>query len=140
MRKRATALVFRGNRVLLVRDRGHKKFSLPGGGVEFRESVLTACIRELHEELGVEVVKIHRVSDADFRGKLNYHHTCLVEFRGKPRINRSGELAEYIWWDHEDEGPSRYRHVEQIIFKAKRKHWGENSTSIISCSAPSELC
>ena len=46
-RQRATALVVREGRYLLVRDKGHDKYSLPGGGMEQGEAALTAACREL---------------------------------------------------------------------------------------------
>jgi ADP-ribose pyrophosphatase YjhB (NUDIX family) len=47
MRIRGTAVVFRNGKVLLVRDNGHHRFSLPGGGVKHNEPPLAAAIREL---------------------------------------------------------------------------------------------
>ena len=43
MRQRATAVVVRNGAVLLVRDRGHRKFSLPGGGIHRGEAVADAA-------------------------------------------------------------------------------------------------
>ena len=54
---RAAALVVRDDRVLLVRqDRmGESYWLLPGGGVHFGESLHDALVRELHEELALDV-------------------------------------------------------------------------------------
>jgi 8-oxo-dGTP pyrophosphatase MutT (NUDIX family) len=48
---RATALIVRNNKILLVRDRGRHDYSMPGGGIKPRESTIQACIREVEEEL-----------------------------------------------------------------------------------------
>lgn len=51
------AVIFRGAEVLLIK-RGKAPFSgawsIPGGGLEFGESVETAILREIREETGVE--------------------------------------------------------------------------------------
>lgn len=57
MRKRATALIVRDNKVLLLRrnkpDREYYVF--PGGGVEENETPEEALIREIKEELSLQV-------------------------------------------------------------------------------------
>jgi ADP-ribose pyrophosphatase YjhB (NUDIX family) len=116
LRKRATAVIFKGGCVLLVRDIGHKSFSLPGGGIHRHEPVLSACVREIQEELSVEVVKIHRIPNADFRGSFSKHHACLVVYEGELQLRKS-ELSEFIWWNCKDDIP-RYRHVDFIVRKS----------------------
>ena len=57
MRIRGTAVVFRDGKVLLVRDRGKYKFSLPGGGTKRNEPSISSAVRELYEELGMRARK-----------------------------------------------------------------------------------
>ena len=45
LRRRATAVVTREGKVLLVRDKGKHHFSLPGGGVHHGEPSLIAVAR-----------------------------------------------------------------------------------------------
>jgi 8-oxo-dGTP pyrophosphatase MutT (NUDIX family) len=66
-RVRGTALVFRDNAVLLVRDRGQTAFSLPGGKHDKGEALLCTAVRELHEELGMRVWKAERIYRCDRR-------------------------------------------------------------------------
>ncbi len=49
-RQRATAIVERDGRVLLVRDKWRPAFMLPGGGIDEGESPEVAIERELREE------------------------------------------------------------------------------------------
>jgi 8-oxo-dGTP diphosphatase len=53
-----SAVIFRAGRVLLLRrakSPGHGFWSLPGGRVEFGESLHTALAREVDEEAGLEI-------------------------------------------------------------------------------------
>jgi 8-oxo-dGTP diphosphatase len=84
MRSRATAIIFRDSRVLLVKDKGKDKYSLPGGGINHNEPSVSAAAREVHEELGLHVSMVKRLENCDFRGAFNNHRVCLVEAEGEP--------------------------------------------------------
>jgi 8-oxo-dGTP pyrophosphatase MutT (NUDIX family) len=119
MRKRATGIVTGEGRVLLVRDIGSDKYSLPGGGLSeadrylytskgwhqqdaayvlhgvYRYSTMLAVIRELREETGLQA------SEAKFL----FHHTTpyrsvyLIENpRGEVRLQLE-EVDAFVWWD-----------------------------------------
>lgn len=45
-------------------ERGHPAWTLPGGGVEFEESLAQALVREVYEETGYEVVAGPIVGDS----------------------------------------------------------------------------
>jgi 8-oxo-dGTP pyrophosphatase MutT (NUDIX family) len=51
----ALALIWFENRVLLVRNSYQPRWSAPGGSVEKGESALDAVVREISEEIGVQV-------------------------------------------------------------------------------------
>ena len=112
-RQRATALVVRDGRYLLVRDKGHDKYSLPGGGMEDGEAALTAACRELGEELGMKAHRAERLFDYTNEGSFNDHKVVLVFAGGEPRIN-DRELESFRWWDGR-ERLSVYPHVTSII-------------------------
>jgi hypothetical protein len=117
-RMRATAVVFKGGKVLLVKDRGKHHYSLPGGGINRKESTAEAAKRELIEELGLRSEKIIRLRKCDFKGSVNKHKICLVETNGEPHI-RGHELDSYIWWNMKDD-ISVFKHVRVIIGRVKR--------------------
>lgn len=129
VRKRATAIVIGDRRVLLVRDRGSSRYSLPGGGTSradrelytgkgwheqgtvyvphdvYKYSTRSAVIRELKEETGL------RATDAKFlfhhRTPFNRHSVYLVnEVNGDVKLQRS-ELDRFEWWDGKDHMPLR---------------------------------
>jgi 8-oxo-dGTP pyrophosphatase MutT (NUDIX family) len=115
MRQRGTAIVIRHGNVLLVRDKGHHKFSLPGGGIHEGEPAVSAAARELYEELGLHVTSVKRLRECDFKGSLSEHKVCLIEANGEPRL-RGHELDKFIWWDMKT--PIQlYSHVTNILKK-----------------------
>jgi 8-oxo-dGTP pyrophosphatase MutT (NUDIX family) len=117
MRQRGTAIVIKYGKVLLVRDRGHHKFSLPGGGIHEGEPVVSAAARELYEELGLHITSVKRVRKCDFKGSLSEHKVCLIEANGEPHL-RGKELDKFIWWDMKTPIPI-YSHVIYILKKLK---------------------
>ena len=112
-RQRATALVVRDGRYLLVRDKGHDNYSLPGGGMEQGEAALTAACRELGEELGMQAYRAERLFDYTSEESFNDHKVVLVLAGGEPRIN-DRELESFRWWDGRERLPL-YPHVTSII-------------------------
>lgn len=114
-RARVTAVILREGKVLLVRDRGLDRYSLPGGGIHKGEPINSAVTRELREELGLKVTKITRLRDNDFNGAVNNHRVCLIEVSGEPRI-KGRELDRFKWWDMREPVPA-YAHVEGILSK-----------------------
>jgi len=110
--------VFKHDKVLLVRDRGHHKFSLPGGGINKGEPVVSAASRELYEELGLNTVKAARLRYCDFKGSMSLHKVCLVEVAGAPRL-KGHELNKFVWWDMKSQIPV-YAHVTHILKRLKQ--------------------
>lgn len=52
---RTCALIVRGGKLLLLRDSPEGHWYLPGGRVRFGETVEDAALREVEEELGIQV-------------------------------------------------------------------------------------
>ncbi|MCH8293612.1 NUDIX domain-containing protein [Candidatus Poribacteria bacterium] len=52
-RRRGTAIVETDQGILVVADRGSRRFLLPGGGTKRNEPRIEAAIRELREETGL---------------------------------------------------------------------------------------
>jgi 8-oxo-dGTP pyrophosphatase MutT (NUDIX family) len=117
MRQRGVAVVVRHGKVLLVRDRGKHRFSLPGGAVKKGEPTVSAAARELYEELGLTATKVTRLRDRDFRGAVSIHKVCLVEANGEPHL-RGQELDKFMWWDTKTPVPV-YAHVRYIVRKMR---------------------
>lgn len=112
-RLRATAVVMRGGAVLLVRDRGAKAYSLPGGRRERGETATEAAARELGEELGMRAVRVRRLERCDYESRHNLHQVSLVESLDEPRL-ADGELEAFMWWDRR-EPIAAFDHVRAIL-------------------------
>ncbi len=117
-RQRATALVVRDGRYLLVKERGRDMYSLPGGGIDRGEAVLTAACREIGEELGLRAYEAKRLFDHATEQGSTLHKVVLVLAGGTPRIN-DGELDSFRWWDG-GESLKMFPHVSGIVGKYER--------------------
>jgi len=63
-KNRAAAIIIRNGKLLLFHRQkpGKDYYILPGGGVELEESFEEACIREVKEETGLEVLALQLAS------------------------------------------------------------------------------
>ena len=95
-RKRATVVAEQDGKFLIVREKGSKRWSLPGGGIERGESELRAAVRELEEETRLTPTK----ADYLFRheGATQDHHVVSISASGKVHLQKK-ELAAFKWWD-----------------------------------------
>lgn len=119
-RYRATALVIRNDKVLLVRDKGIQKYSMPGGEINPKETTLMAGIRELYEETKLRTVSAERLRYCDFEGQRAKHKVCLLRVEGNVHINHK-ELDGYIWWDMKKHTPKQ-GHVNKILHEYKKRN------------------
>ena len=99
-RRRATVIAECDGYVLLIKEKGAHRYSLPGGGIERGESILEAALRELREETKLSVVKAERLFDHE--GATQDHKVVWASVRGNVQIQRK-ELSEYKWWNRKDE-------------------------------------
>jgi len=92
----------RGDEVLLIK-RGREplkgKWSIPGGKLDFGESVRDAALRELKEETGVEA-RITRLIDV-VDSVMDGHHFVLIDFEaewisGEPVADDDAAAAEFV--------------------------------------------
>jgi mutator protein MutT len=100
------AIILRGDEILLVK-RGHEpamgKWSVPGGSVEFGETLEQAAKREVMEETGleIEVGDVAGVTDLVVRkeGEITFHYVLIDYFAtaipGEPVAG--SDAAECRW-------------------------------------------
>ncbi len=99
-RNRATALVFRDGKLLLVRERGAKHWSLPGGGMKKGEDAVAAAIRELGEE--TKLVATSATYLFRYESLSQHHHVCCLQAEGTVELLKE-EIGDYRWWNGESQ-------------------------------------
>ena len=104
IRRRATALVARDGRLLLLREPDDDLFDLPGGGVQDGEPPSAAAARELREETGLAARRMDYLFDyCEFFGEQGIDHWGQVHsvFRvdATGEVTLSDEHCELAWWD-----------------------------------------
>jgi 8-oxo-dGTP diphosphatase len=95
LRERATAVLIRHGRILLMRGPSLEAYLMPGGGIEAGETPVEAVARELREETGLVANRLEFL----FRWEsvTNRHHAFLIEAPGEASL--SDEVVSLIWWD-----------------------------------------
>ena len=82
--------------VALLRRRvlGVRYWEVPGGHVEAGESLEQAAVREIDEELGLDVAGARRLRNA---GAVRIHHLYLADVTGRPELRMSGPEVSRGW-------------------------------------------
>ena len=82
--------VLRRRRGLFIAQRSCGRWEFPGGKIEFRESHTDALVRELREELGIEVLGNPRHLCTHEGDKFSVHVYEVLEWAGEP-VGREGQ-------------------------------------------------
>ncbi len=109
MRYRATAIILQNEKLLVIHRQkpGQDYYTLPGGGVELDETFEEACIREVKEETGLEVISLRLVRKFySFEREEAYfvvQVTAGEPVLGGPEVERRSPTNQYIfeWVDAE---------------------------------------
>ena len=116
LRPRATGVVLQDGKVLLVRDHGHHRYSLPGGGIHRGEPAISAVARELYEETGLVADSIEWIKDHP--SKTQNHKVFLIS-KHHGNVRRKSEIDCFIWWDGKEDVPT-FSHVRDILARMLR--------------------
>lgn len=101
------SVIQNSERILLCRMKGEDFYFLPGGHVEFGESVNAALIREIKEELGANVIENDFLGAVEniYQDKQQTHHEVNLVFEvelDKENIRVLEDHIEFHWVKVED--------------------------------------
>jgi len=87
MSKRAVGVMIKNNKILLMRrvKNGQEYYVFPGGGVEQNESIKTAVIREIEEELSISPKIEKLLFEIENQGRKEYYF-LIKEFSDQPKL------------------------------------------------------
>lgn len=102
-------MIFRDGCVLLGKRRGAHgadTWALPGGHLEFGESIQRCAQREVLEETGIVVLRVRNAAFTnDFFEKERLHYVTLFvvaeEWSGTPAVMEPSKCKEWAWFDWE---------------------------------------
>ena len=114
-------LYVKEGKIMSTRSKGKDKYYIPGGKRELNESDTDTLVREVKEELSVDIIpesmKLYGVFEAQAHGKaagVLVRMTCyMADFSGI--LKADSEIAEIVWLtcaDIENVSP-----VDKLIFK-----------------------
>ena len=101
-------LFIKDNKLLLVKPRRRPTYQLPAGKVEQGESILSAAIRECHEELGNNaifdeskfkfIMDFEEIASSD---NMTHIHFYLFMYEGnlEGKLEESEEIEYFIWYE-----------------------------------------
>jgi len=124
--------IFKGDQILLVKE--GKKWSLPGGWVDYNESIASNAIKEVKEEAGLDVIpeKIIAIQDRNRHNTPKYAYGILKVFvlclavGGSFQPNNETSNADYFYI-HElpalDENKTTPAQVQMCLNAASTCDW-----------------
>ena len=105
MSQRAAGVIIKDNKILLMRriKNNQEYYVFPGGGVEKGESAEEAAIREIKEELSLDIKIDKLLFEIENQGRQEYYY-LIKEFSGQPWLGgeekqRMNENNQYypVW-------------------------------------------
>ncbi len=100
-------IIIRDNKILLLKRKnahGQGTWSMPGGHLEFGESLENCAVRETEEETSIKItdVKFKAITNDIFKKENKHYITIWMEGKylsGEPKINANYEMSEVGWFD-----------------------------------------
>ena len=113
-------LLIKDNKILSTRSKGKDTFYIPGGKRELGETDIQTLVREIKEELDVDIIKesvnyygmFKAQSHGDVAG-VKVQMKCYLGLYERT-LTASSEIAEYRWLSSDD--IEILSHVDKLIF------------------------
>ncbi|MFP4116176.1 MAG: nucleotide triphosphate diphosphatase NUDT15 [Candidatus Aenigmatarchaeota archaeon] len=104
---------------------GEGTWTLPGGGMKYKETPGEAASREVREETGIEVEKgeLEKVSVTDDRNGDTHFITIgfyCDEFEGRAEVKEPEEIVKWEWFDLDDLPEPLFPPSKKLIEKVKK--------------------
>ena len=93
LKVRVAVLIFHEERLLLMQQNGHSFWVLPGGTLEEGESIAQCAVRELEEEVGMQVSLVGMLALSEFADAKR--HVVDVTFLGRYEGGATSWQAPY---------------------------------------------
>lgn len=120
----ALVALWRGDDLLLVRNRHRECWELPGGGIEPGETPRQAAVRELREESGYEAEALGFAGFAHFhlvsRSRTEYAALYTGRAGRSHPFAPDGEITAITWWDGTRPLPGRVQVMDVTLARMSR--------------------
>lgn len=116
----ARVIAQKGGKILLMRPTYIKGLYLPGGGVDRGEDPMTAAIRELREEAGIEMkdIKLLGLYHSRREKRDDYIAIYTAQFKSQ-KVRKNFEVQALVWCDPRklpaDTSPATRRRIEEFL-------------------------
>jgi 8-oxo-dGTP diphosphatase len=113
-------VLLQNRQILVARSKGKSAFYIPGGKIEPGENSEQALIREINEELNVQLIKSTIFSAQTFQNQAHGQSKNILvniqyffaEYEGN--LQASSEIEELAWFRYADR--THVSHADQMMF------------------------
>ena len=114
-------VIIKDNKVLLIKDKKDFFWKFPGGQAEPNETLEQTCIREVKEELGIDVSDLKHLltitlqKDRNIKVKLIHY---LANYSGN--IKLGNDIDEWAWLDLDNLPTDCAPNIKQVVDEYKK--------------------